>query len=522
MYKVLLVDDEVFVRKGLRNLIDWEALGYSVAGEAENGEEALAAITETDPDLVITDIRMPVLDGLELIRCVKEEGKRNPTFIIVSGYHDFKYAQQALRYGVHDYVLKPIDEVELENTLQKLSSGLGLKKLARRSKEKPVHLKMLENLIEGSAGPEDAEEYAMALGWKISSRYVYLVADVYAEPAAAPENKNMVEKMAAVPAGLDTAVKFGPLQELQANRYGMLLHLGTGRTNAKEEEQLICSLRTALSRAAQAPVVLFAGRTVTHIAEVRQSYLSALEALQYRFSEDGCALIRWEAVKGKPLNHHDMDQALLSRLIEQAEENNKEGYLQAIDSIFQQFYAGRFAPSAIHNSLSRCAMGILKVIRDMDDSEAELPKLNGLLDWQNKPVDLKGLKELLIRFVSEAACRIAALRKEMSKGGIDKIRKYIEAHYMENISLKSIAARFFMNPVYLGQLFRKTYGIYFNDFLLGIRIQEAKKLLRQTDLRMYEVAERVGFQNADYFVTQFEKMEQASPTEYRNRLLGKI
>lgn len=127
MYKVLLVDDEIFVRKGLRNLMDWESLGYEICDEAGNGQEALEKIRRLEPDLVIADIRMPILDGLELIRRVTEEEAYRPSFIIVSGYHDFQYAQRALRYGVHDYILKPIDETELETTLKALSGTLGLK-----------------------------------------------------------------------------------------------------------------------------------------------------------------------------------------------------------------------------------------------------------------------------------------------------------------------------------------------------------------------------------------------------------
>jgi len=131
------------------------------------------------------------------------------------------------------------------------------------------------------------------------------------------------------------------------------------------------------------------------------------------------------------------------------------------------------------------------------------------------------LKRLLSSFLLECASFVCKLRKEYAKGGIQKIKAYIEAHYNENISLKSIASVFYMNPVYLGQLFKKTYGLHFNEFLLQLRIGEAKKLLRQTDCRVYEIAEKVGFGSADYFVTRFEKLERMTPTEYRNKLLEK-
>lgn len=119
MLKVLLVDDEMYVRKGLYELIDWMDLNMEIIGEAENGAEALNLIESLQPDVIITDIRMPILDGLELIRAVEKMPLLEPVFIIISGYHDFKYAQQAIRYGVHDYILKPIDDEELTTTLQK-------------------------------------------------------------------------------------------------------------------------------------------------------------------------------------------------------------------------------------------------------------------------------------------------------------------------------------------------------------------------------------------------------------------
>lgn len=140
------------------------------------------------------------------------------------------------------------------------------------------------------------------------------------------------------------------------------------------------------------------------------------------------------------------------------------------------------------------------------------------MNWQDMNLSLGELQRLFTAFAEESGRYIGVLRKDCQQGGIQHIRAYIEQHAAENISLKSIAARFYMNPVYLGQLFRKTYGVYFNEFLLKLRVQEAKRLLRQTDLRIYEIAERVGFGSSDYFVTQFEKMAHATPSEYRNSL----
>ncbi|WP_438446056.1 response regulator transcription factor [Gorillibacterium sp. sgz5001074] len=522
MYKVMLVDDEMFVRQGLRSLMDWESLGYSVAGEAENGEEALQLIRDIDPDLVITDIRMPVLDGLELIKRVSEETVHDPSFIIVSGYHDFKYAQQAIRYGVHDYVLKPIDEVELASTLRKLAKSLGSKRWARRGKDKSMPDSILEGLITGEIGAEEAGEYASALPCRADSRFVYVIAERSAKPPASESGEALYRKAAHALSGYMELGGDAPLQELQHGRFGFLLNPAPEiKTDGREGEQFWSSVRSALVRALETPVTLYAGQTVFHLTQVKMSHDAAQQALQHRFAEEGSAVIRWESVHSKPLHPYDVEQELVDKVLERVEENNKRGYEEALESIFRHFKSSRFTPSAVFSSLNRCVMAVLKVIRAMDGSEENAPVVRELQEAQSQPVTLKELKEMAGGFIAEAADRIAQLRKEQSKGGIEKIKKYIETHYTENISLKSIAAQFYMNPVYLGQLFRKTYGVYFNDFLLHLRVQEAKKLLRQTDMRMYEIAEKVGFQNADYFVTQFEKLEQVTPTEYRNKLLGR-
>ena len=128
MNKVILVDDEMYFRKGLRNLINWEDCGFQVVGEAANGEDALKLIHEVNPDLIITDIRMPVLDGIGLIKQAIEIEAIQSKFIIISGHSDFIYAQQALRYGVHDFVLKPIDQDEIEQTLRSLSKTINEQK----------------------------------------------------------------------------------------------------------------------------------------------------------------------------------------------------------------------------------------------------------------------------------------------------------------------------------------------------------------------------------------------------------
>ncbi|MNJ47496.1 HTH-type transcriptional regulator YesS [compost metagenome] len=214
-----------------------------------------------------------------------------------------------------------------------------------------------------------------------------------------------------------------------------------------------------------------------------------------------------------------IDQELYNSLVEQIEELQFNELQLTVNSLFQLFQEKHYAPEAVKMNIHQCVLGVIEIIRSMDGDEQGLDSLAPIIGWHDLNLSLRELQRLFIAFATESGQYIGELRKEQQRGGIHKIRAYIEEHYQENISLKSIAARFYMNSVYLGQLFKKTYGLYFNDFLLQLRVGEAKRLLRQTDLRIYEVAERVGFGNPDYFVTQFEKLEKLTPSEYRSRLV---
>ncbi|MNJ43602.1 Bifunctional transcriptional activator/DNA repair enzyme AdaA [compost metagenome] len=266
-------------------------------------------------------------------------------------------------------------------------------------------------------------------------------------------------------------------------------------------------------------VFIYAGCPVEGLAGLRNAYESAKEALLYKYVHDRDGIIIYSPADEGTVQYVPVDQELYQRLLEQIEEFKLEELDRTIKQMFRRFQENRYAPEAVKMNIHQGVLGVIDIIRSMDGDEQSLDSLAPIIGWHDLNLSLQELLRLFTAFAVESGQYIGELRKEQQRGGIHKIRAYIEEHYHENISLKSIAAAFYMNPVYLGQLFRKTYGVYFNDFLLQLRIGEAKRLLRQTDLRIYEVADRVGFSNPDYFVTQFEKLEKLTPSEYRSRLM---
>lgn len=521
MFKVLIVDDEVFVRKGLQKLIPWEEFHFTIAGEAKHGGEALDMMKSLSPDLVITDIMMPVLDGLGLIRSVMEgtEGVEVPEFIIISGYNEFKYAQQAIRYGVQDYILKPIDVKEMEETLVKLAGTIRKKRLITLTKERFSRDTVLEMLLQDKLTAEEDIRYEELLGLEPHEPDLrFIITEVHTEPLTSTASlKAFREALAAGGTGLEEL----PLVEHRPGRFGMLLAGQQLRIMDHTWPQSLETVRKELAGRLNQEITIYAGSTKERLADVRQSYLEANEAIKHKYAEGSGRVIEYRQVKAKPLDQTSVEPELFNRLLVELEENNKEAFAQTAVELQHFLQGGRFVPSAAVHSLSRFLERVLSVVKQMGGNEGELRQMFALMEEEYPVWTLPQLTGYFARITGEAAHCIDLLRKDRNKGDIEKIKKYIDSHYADNMNLKNIAALFYMNPVYLGQLFRKTYGVYFNDYLLERRVEEAKKLLRQTDLRMYEIAERVGIKNANYFVSQFEKLVKLTPMEYRNKLVKK-
>nr|WP_154959058.1 response regulator [Paenibacillus xylanexedens] len=513
MLKVLLVDDEMYIRKGMHELIDWHSLGMEIAGEAENGLEALNKAECLHPDVIITDIRMPILDGLELIRAVDKSPTLEPVFIIISGYHDFKYAQQAIRYGVQDYILKPIDDEEMTATLQKAANLIQNKRKHVFLEEGQASRIMLKDMIKGQIRKEDEIRYAEMLGIDHQTSLIIVLFELQTGSEHRKVTLHQVNEI--LHSLADHRFNLYVIEE-QLGRFALIVLLKEPSPKQRVVDK-IQWIQNMLSDHLGADVGLYAGTLIDDMSDAPRSYAEAEEASKHKFAEHG-SVVHYTEVKDKALYVFNINQEEVDPLILSLEERNREACHEIVHDMFNKFHSRRFSTQAVTGSLLRCITGILAVVHEMGGTDAGLQKLKLLAEQGQDGWNLRLLKIAFLTALEEAEEYIAQLRMEQSKGDINKIKRYIDSHYMENISLKSIAAQFYMNPVYLGRLFRKSYNQYFNEYLLNLRVQEAQKLLRQTDLRMYEVAARIGFQNADYFVTQFEKIVNMTPTAYRNLL----
>lgn len=528
MLQVMLVDDEQYVRKGLLGLIDWESLGYSVSHEADNGNDALRIITsrQSEVDVVITDIRMPVMDGLKLIEEVKIRNLSACKFIILSGYNDFSYAQSAIRFGVSDYILKPIEEEDLEKTLRKLALQIKEERLQKAISGRLTLRGLFEQLSRG----EQASKAVMELDERVRlPKGTVLRYGIVEWSRGISEERDATDYLikddvSIVAEALQTLVDVPSdfVVQLRNHQCAFLIGSDALKLYGGSYERFGAMLQNLLTkRLKTAGVTLYFGISVKDMKALSESVQTANELLQYKYVKGMKDVLFYETASKTALSYSEPDVGLFHRIQEAVEEQETEKIKTTIASLFAEIESKSLAKDAIRTIINRYVHSIVGTLQQMQGPTDLLVNLKPMLNWDAQPLSFSELQLLFISFMIESSRMMEQLRGEQTKGSIHKIKSYIEHHYQKNINLKSIAAEFYMNPVYVGQLFKKTYGQYFNEFLLSIRIGEAKKLLRQTDLRIYEIAEKVGFNNADYFVAQFEKMEDMPPSEYRKKLMTK-
>ncbi|MEC0184659.1 response regulator [Paenibacillus peoriae] len=520
MYSVMIVDDELFVRKGLIEMIDWESSGFKVIDESDNGEDALAIIQAKKPDLVVTDIRMPVLDGLELIEAVSKL-QLETEFVIISGYNDFRYAQQAVRFNVQDYVLKPIDPDDIQKALAKLRDKLSAKQRLRDQNRRQMGEKLIETLLWDEIGETVLDEWGQVSFFADAKAFTYILLEVNNvvpwKKAVSPARDQLMEAIRETVQELGAAAS-PPIVYEHRRTYGFIVPDTYLTLFGGDIHPFMRSALRRLKDAFALDLRIYAGKSVESLNRLRFSYNSAKETMQHKWIRYNTHALLYSDIADAELNYLHLHEPSIRTLIEAVEASDMNGIRSAIHHIFVDFLERNFSIEAIKTSIMQCVLGIAYSVRSVEGDEKELGLIEPILVWYDYNLTLEGLRGLFSEFASEAAELVKKLYNSGGKSGIHKIKSYVDQHFHQNLSLKSLAAQFFMNSAYIGQLFKKHYGVYFNDYLLQLRIEEAKKLMRQKDIRIYEIAERVGFNSAEYFVSQFEKVEKMTPTEYRNRM----
>ena len=540
MLKIFLAEDEVIVRETIKRMIPWENLGFELVGEAADGEMALPLLIRQQPDLLITDIKMPFMDGLTLARLAKKEVP-GLKVVILSGYDDFNYAKQAINIGVEDYLLKPITKNALIERLTEIRSRYEDEKTQREYYEK-FHREMqayeknssrdfFEALVSGSLDMMEVYKRAEKLGLDIvAESYNVLIFTMncnedfsgqregYSSWEA--ESLEMLEKFF-------TGHPFAMLFRSNVFSYGVLIK---GEKNSIRENTRICveEIRKIFDRKEDNKEWFVAvGESVERLSQIQKSYHSASRAFSQRYLYDGKVLYYDEmlAMEKKDVTNDDseylqkVDVNALNPTILQKFLSN--GLLEETENFVQNyFYAIGQEPmeSVVFRSyvILNVRFSVLSFLKELGcDTKTLEPE-----DTEKILAESGRNMESTIAYAEKLVSQAIQLRDRNSGNKNRSILKtavdFIDQHYMEeDMSLNKAANAANVSANHFSALFSQNMGQTFIEYLTSLRMDKAKEYLRCTGMRSSEIAGEVGYKDAHYFSYLFKKTQGMTPSDYR-------
>ena len=542
MLKIFLAEDEVVVRETIKRMIPWEELGFELVGEAADGEMALPLLIRQQPDLLITDIKMPFMDGLTLARLAKKEipGLK---VVILSGYDDFNYAKQAIGIGVEDYLLKPITKNALIERLSEIRSRYEHEKTQKeyyekfqremQAYEKNSSRDFFEALVDGSMDMMEVYKRAEKLGLDIvAEAYNVLIftmncdedfsgqRDEYSSWEA--ESLELLENFFA---GHSSAMLF------QSNIffYGVLLK---GQRETIEENTRACvdEIRKILSRQdGRREWFLAVGQSVERLSQIQKSYHTASRAFSQRYLYDENILYydemetmehpggQAETEDNAYLQKVDVNalnpailQKFLSNGLQEETENFVKDYFYAIGQEPMESLVFR------NYVILNVRFSVISFIKGLgcDTNEMESADTEEVLAESGKNM------ESAIAYAKKMISQAIEIRDQNSGNKNRSILRtavdFIDSHYMEeDISLNTVANVANVSSNHFSALFSQNMGQTFIEYLTTLRMNKAKELLRCTGMRSSEIAGEIGYKDAHYFSYLFKKTQGMTPSDYR-------
>lgn len=491
MYKVMLVDDEILDLKGMRTFIPWNELGMEVAAAVNNGFSALEFLENESVDVLVTDVRMPNMTGLELAKQAIDKYERLRV-IFVSGYQDFQYIKQAMTLNAFSYVLKPMDDQELVEALQKVRADLDeeKKKVAQElAYHQMVPLLKNEYMLQLLNGESDASTLQ-----KLRDEHGFSALQTPFTIAVLEDDER---------AG-DWVRSYGirHICKVDANRYALFC----------EQEDRLTDLIQALQSA-----TIGIGLPVDELEAASVSYRQALEALDLKIFHGKGSIIHYSRVHEREMEHAEHLDIQLDALFEAMSNYELVRIHDELASLYE--LAGRLRTElAIHSFTMYIIMKLDNHLQAMNESLFELLGF----DWKSLDVleSLETIDEIngwLRRKVYELSELLQQKKQRKNWKLIQQMIAYIQERLSENVTLKQVADTFSFSPNYLGQLFKEEMNQNFSEFLISLRMEKAGQLLRETNMKVYEVAEAVGYRYLPYFSRQFKEYYGSSPLEYRRK-----
>lgn len=488
MYSVILVDDEPIVREGMEYIIDWNSQGFKVIGSAENGVAGLELIKEQKPDIVITDVRMPGLNGLEMVEKAKQFSSKSK-YIVLSGYSDFKYAQDALTLGTLQYLLKPIDEIELIKLLNKVKKRIEKENKEEREQKHFQEYLMIQQIFSYIIHEQYSKEIEILKQYKQFQLIEFNENNQYTKTQC-----EEIEKQ------VEASNTF-----IYAHGDSLFLLICDG--NDKEIEAI---LKEKFAEMMIQAIISSKGATVEALPDLYKEIVE-LNQKKYFFSDEAVLSSRLSRGEQTFLN---IDKATF-KLKLAIKDNQKKDINQIVDQFVQYFKYSKDSVEFVKREWSALFRGCILFLEEgMNKPVKEIDKDKILsIIWKEKSINqtaefLKYIFYDFGRFFYESYEK---------QNIVDEIKMYTSKNYHLNLSLKELAQTFNYSQSYLGKKFKAETSMSYHTYLDNERLEKAKKLLQDDTLYIYEIANMVGYSNYDYFHKKFKKKFLMSPKEYQKK-----
>lgn len=533
MKKVLLAEDDYSVREYMRSHIAWKQNGYRLVGEAENGIQALELIKRLQPDLVITDIQMPQMNGVELIRRIQEEGLQVKV-VVLSFYDDFAYVRDAMKYGAVDYILKhQLTEESLLQVLAEAQKYNGNHYDPKMKEENRLMKRRIQNNLneikrrifkELEAGTYEREEWkAFGIPEK-EFTFLFLCLKLQKDELCSlclEDGKydrdmlqfsvcNVAEEILRQ-SGECIACAFSSREYwIMLWRKGNDRHLSLERSGLIRDQELLNQLKTYMG------IISAAG-----IGKAENDWIRARQAIEYaRVAADHIFYEGYENVYEyepndftEKINYFVKEDSFLNIVKE------KQDIAPVLESIFEHAKDEKLRPRLLFRRADYLESS-LELVRNWleKDSGKRIEHIEKGEEYKYREWDYDELKEYFIRYGQEIDLfRQKYLEKQYKREEINEIIRYIRIHYREDITLAKLAERVNLSRVYFSQLFKKETGMNLTDYLISYRVEKAAELLKRSNKMVYEVAAEVGIPDQHYFNRLFKNLKGMTPAKFREQ-----
>ncbi|WP_289128719.1 response regulator [Clostridium saudiense] len=523
MINILIVDDEPFIRQGLKILINWNFYGYNIIGEASNGNEAIKFVEKNKVDLIISDIKMPEMDGLGLAKNIYEKYNRKIKCIMLSGYYEFEYAKKAIKYGVKEYVLKPIEREELIGILISLKEEYEKERKSDNIKarnEKVIYEGYLNRILCNNYSDDDINYVNKYIRYKNYLRYINI--EIYSNENSEEIktcNKSKVYNKLRQWLGEKNYynIVYDIIKEDKIDGIGLIFSSVLAEEFGINEQQYIEKVKEVLNSSNEYTCRLLIGKKVEALSEIGISYnsLYMIKILQGDTSVKD--IFYYDDIDSKKSIDYNLINTNIAKLIKSIEDSDVVKIEDYINLFYGAFNNDTNNLKIIKIYIDYLLCNLINIIKESNSSMNEEKALEYIDAKLFNNIITSGTAYDLKIFCVEVSAYIKDLRSNSMHNILALIDKEVSENYMQPLTLKYLSEKYYLNTAYLGQLFKKNYNKSFKDYLNDYRIEKASLILKRSNEKIYKIAEDVGYNNTDYFISKFVQIKGVTPLQYRKK-----